>query len=243
MTLRWSVQVTTAPRQVDYLSDTLHSLDCAGWAEAATIHNDEDRRLGSWGNLQRALKAAAEVDPDVALFLQDDCLLSDNTREYLEAVLPGQPWWGNGKLGCLSLYLNEATSRKLKPGFSIAPMELMGQWGGGAVAFLMPRESLQAIAANPPWPQSYHLSEIWLQSFCATNKLIWVDHCPSLVRHLGRVSALKVIPNERQPRPEPAWSEWRHESDWCQNALSLIPKSAQPESKPVPKKTAKTALF
>src|SRR5271157_5484830 len=124
--MKWTVSVTTTSRiNGGYLQETISAMKAAGWWKEVAIHDDVDQSLGPWGNLIVAIRAAASADPDVALFVQDDTLISANAREYIETTLPMLD-----SIGIASLYLNEATEKKVGRGWSIAPMEKMGQWGG-----------------------------------------------------------------------------------------------------------------
>jgi hypothetical protein len=74
---------------------------------------------------------------------------------------------------------------------------------------VVPNWAVDKLLANPV--KHFCLAEQWLFRFCRKENMLWVQHVPSLVRHIGRVSALDAVPNEPTPRRQRAWTGARHE--------------------------------
>jgi len=78
--------ITTAPRRVSYLDETLSSLSRAGF-DTPIIIDDEDKTFGPYGNFRRALRIALREFPkaEVIAVFQDDILVVDRLRAWIDA--------------------------------------------------------------------------------------------------------------------------------------------------------------
>lgn len=96
--MRIACGVTTAPRRVSYLDDTIESLYDAGFKEPVIIEDDEN--FGSYRNFKRAVSMLLHCQPEsdaVAIF-QDDVQVAVGLRDRLQ--WPESP----ERIGVVSLY-------------------------------------------------------------------------------------------------------------------------------------------
>lgn len=222
--MKWSVGITTAPRHggTSYLADTVKSLEQAGWPDV-TIFGDygskpfkgipthivQDRRVGSWPNFQRALRWMREhVRADAYMVCQDDILLARHCREWLEPEL-----WPFPKIGCMDLYVSAVTSQDMTAGWYASQDE---PYGTGALAVVMPRESVDALLDNPTGKGSMSKTDYFLEKFCCDTQRPFVRHNPSLVRHIGKVSTFENRGGDRPITRD--WIPARHEGEWVADA-------------------------
>lgn len=215
--MKWAVGVTTAPRDESYLDWTLAACESAGWPPV--VFNDAEKTLGPWGNFLRSAAALADRPVDAIIMLQDDVLLAKNLRPWLEKQLAASAWWST--CGIISLYSCEGMSRDLDRGWNAIPWRYVKACGSGACAVLMRRQVAQRILDDPPAPSAFCLTDVWLKRVCYRERLDWIEHCPSLCRHVGVVSALVDVPGERRPRSQPKWTPYRHEGVFVEDAGSL----------------------
>ena len=85
---------------VDYLSKVEDSLDRSDWVGDLLLYEDHDRKLGCFGNFNRALKDLIEVsETDYILVSSDDMVFSRNWLSVLIKKIKSTP-----PFGFLSLY-------------------------------------------------------------------------------------------------------------------------------------------
>lgn len=233
--MKWSVGITTAPRAESYLDETIASIKVAGWPHPIVFAEPQSElwvngpnassvqhqvRLGPWGNflftlnfmLASAMRDGNHVDR--LLIFQDDVLVARNCREWLERELAFPlPWH------IMSLYTSNATVLPCEDfrgwfnahGRYRTPGELKDvdpNWFGvGACAIAMTPDMAIGLLHDPPGKGELTKADYHLSTFCIENGVNWLQHHPSPVRHIGRVSTLGMKPN---------WA--REEREWMEDA-------------------------
>jgi hypothetical protein len=203
----WCVGVTTAPRREPTLETTLGSLHAAGWSDVrlfAEPHSEvpsgtEDlfitRRaelLGAFSNWYLGLAELVMRSPDAdAYFLcQDDIVLCQNLRGYLEERL-----WPARAVGVVSVYCAAWQDHFGTVGFH----QLDAGWHScGALAYVFSNAGAKALLTHPLFlqhrthgPESGGASiDSVVGQWCRMSGLPYYVHSPSLVQHVGRTSAL-----------------------------------------------------
>lgn len=138
--LKWSVVVTTAPRQKPKLKTTIQSLLTAGWkdpivfaepdsptCDATTYTNPT--KLGVFHNWLKATNYALNSGADVIMTVQDDVWFHPDSKWFAESAL----WPEN--CGFLSLYTPlhySIVQGKMKP-WGIYPIFTRSLWGAMAM--------------------------------------------------------------------------------------------------------------
>jgi hypothetical protein len=202
----WSIGVTTAPRAVPTLGDCLASLAAAGWDRprlfvdgAVAIppefdhlpRTDRSPRVGAWPNYYLALAEMLMREPeaDAYMLVQDDTLFAGfDVRDYLERIL-----WPGRRPGVVSLFCSQAYTQDT-PGWT----PFRGAWIWCALAFVFPRETAQRFLSDPDvvlhrWSQTRNgLADIDYRvgQWAAARDVPIQYPTPSLVQHIGEVSAL-----------------------------------------------------
>jgi hypothetical protein len=203
----WAVGITTAPRRLPTLEFCLAALLGAGWDEprlfvdeataplparfGAVARSVRETRIGAWPNYYLALAELTLCQPtaDAYMILQDDALLIQHPglRGYLEQVL-----WPGDRPGIVSLYCARPYTQA-SPGWYALPM----QWIWGALAFIFPAELARRFLADPEvvrhrgrGPSGLAGIDILVGRFAYRNDLPVYFPTPSLVQHIGHVSAL-----------------------------------------------------
>lgn len=204
---RWALGVTTAPRRVPTLSETLASLARAGWerprlfvdgdvaipdAFAGLPQTVRSPHVGAWPNYYLALAELLMREPgaDAYMLVQDDVLFCDHAglRGYLERVL-----WPGRRAGIASLFCSRAYTQP-QPGW----YQFQGVWTWCALAFVFSREAAQRFLADREvvqhrWSRGRNgLADIsWrVGRFAALASVPVYFPTPSLVQHIGDVSTL-----------------------------------------------------
>jgi hypothetical protein len=109
--IKWSVVVTTAPRETPKLQTTINCLREAGWdspvvfsepnsyvSDAITVQNEQKK--GVWHNWLQAVEFALDSNADAIMTVQDDITLHPESKLLAERVLNNWP----EDCGYLSLY-------------------------------------------------------------------------------------------------------------------------------------------
>tara|TARA_R110002020_G_scaffold430269_1_gene639940 strand:- start:216 stop:977 length:762 start_codon:yes stop_codon:yes gene_type:complete len=138
--LKWSVVVTTAPRQKPKLDITIKSLRDAGWENPvvfaepdsptcdAETHTNQTK-LGVYHNWMRAAKYGLESGADAIMTVQDDVWFHSDSRWFAESSL----WPDN--CAFLSLYtpLHYSVIRGKQKPWGIYPVYTKSLWGAMAM--------------------------------------------------------------------------------------------------------------
>ncbi len=207
--------VTTAPREIDYLSDTLASLSSAGWPDPVIVAEPESpahkyrnvrhtsKRHGPWGSFLRALRILLDEQPaaDAYAFFQDDILISENCKAWLADQL-----WPADNVGALSLYTCERQDAGGDGWVCGVPSKEHKVYG--LLAVVLPISVARLLTLNPLRPAERNRADVIFGEFCLREGLSWCRHEPSLVRHVGEVSARHTRNGEM------AWTNARHEGRW-----------------------------
>lgn len=226
--MKWAVAVTAAPREgASYLKDTIDSIRAAGWTEGDVygepgtpllcpwpVHvHGGPKTLGPWGQFQRALRASLATFCDAVAIFQDDCRVARGCRAWLEDELSG---WRIGDTGVVSLYTPEETVGDFRPepGWFAVPRKRM-PYAYGAVAVVIMRSVAEQMIDTLPRPLERTKTDYYLSMWCKQNGLRFVYHHPSLVRHVGRTSAIRTGP------ASPPWTPARHEGEFIKDCLCL----------------------
>jgi len=221
------VAVTAAPRDgADYLPGCLESVRAAGWgrltvyAEPGTPEHWPDTRvadhsLGPWPNFQRVVADSLAEPWDYLAVFQDDCLVARGLRPWLEAWLARWPFENTG---VVSLYSSARTIHNLKPdrGWFAISRDRLPWTACGAVALLLMRPEAERLAVKFPFPSDRTKTDYHLNNWCRDNGVQWVEHNPSLVSHVGRVSAVLTGIGRNTP-----WYAARHEGEWAADCRNL----------------------
>lgn len=197
------IVVLTSPRKTDYLPNTLAALDAAGAMDVTEklVLSDGPRekscdwpiailqKKGSKYALWQAIIGAAAAKSERLLFFEDDVLPSKNAvRRMLSHPIPKNAF-------LLSFFdLGEAFATVVDA-TTVMPnglYEMDGSAFSSMCAVAIPRRSLRILARMEP-PEFFYCTEN--QSDTALNvvmqmrKLTYALHHPSLVQHIGDVSA------------------------------------------------------
>ena len=176
-----------------------------------------DKSIGAWPQFQRAVRGCLAEPCDALVVFQDDCLVAANCREWIEAL---PPWPAN--VGVVSLYTAEGAVRAYKPGpgWFLLPNDGKVASTHGAVAIMMLRGIAERLAAAFPSPRDRCKTDFHLEKWCRRKGLRIAAHNPSLVRHVGVVSAVKRSKKGR-PREAPGLSRWRREAGWVADCRKI----------------------
>jgi len=205
----WAVAVTTAPRKVPRLPETLASLQAAGWGpESVTVFGEPGSEvptgwpaslspvnLGGWKNFERALCQTLRDRPDAAtvFMVQDDVSVSPDLRAMLETLeLPTD--CGMFSPYCPSTYRPALESQGTGP-FRVFPGPFQGiKWFGmiGACTLAFPREVAEQLATHQ-FVREY-AGHRWIDGVVghtvhAIGRTTYF-HWPSLALHTGDASTL-----------------------------------------------------
>lgn len=203
----WAVGVTTAPRSVATLAQSLTSLAAAGWdtprlfAEPGTIIPPafehlpitlRDQTLGAFPNWYLGLAELVMRAPaaDAYLMCQDDVLFADGLRHYLE-----QADWQSLDAGVISVYCPSHYATDSDPGFHV---ENRGWQSWGALAYLLPAASARALIGDRrviehrlggPADGLRNIDSV-VGRWCKSVGKNYVVHAPSLAQHIGDTSTI-----------------------------------------------------
>lgn len=204
---KWSVGVTTAPREQCMLAVTLASLAGAGWHEPrlfiepgvtlpvgaeSLARSHRDQRLGAFPNFYLALAELVLREPhaDAYLMCQDDILASAGARGYLEELL-----WPAGQIGVVSLFC----ASHLAAGRPAGLYRDQGAWQAfGAQAYVFPAAAARRVITTQevlehrltgPAEGRKNIDSV-VGQWCRREGLGYWLHEPSLVQHIGETSTL-----------------------------------------------------
>lgn len=179
--------VTTAPREVSYLEQTMASLHDAGFSAVAI--SDDAERAGINANYKAAIRQVLErQEADAILVCQDDIVVAKGLADWLKSLE-----WPGEHVGCLSLYCAQPY-QQADTGFwefPLQPTRIMRQpWAKvyGALCMLWPRASAERFVNDPPPFIGKSKVDQLIGKWCMeTGHSLWV-HSPSLVEHIGSTS-------------------------------------------------------
>jgi hypothetical protein len=230
---RWAAGVTTAPRKVAYLHDTLASLREAGWekGDAPVIFAEPgseivqgyvthkaggQKRHGPWPNFLRALRTMIEERPaaDTLAVFQDDILIAHGTKKWLERQL-----WPCPCPGVISLYTSAETAKDRKPGWFELTEDELPTRAYGALAVVMPVGAVRMLLEDPPGTGTLTRTDYWLGRFCLETGLGYRQHIPSLVRHAGLFSAVSDLAEGNPGK----WTDARREGPCIMDVQQIDP--------------------
>jgi len=213
--MRVATAITTAPRAVSYLQKTLRSISSAGFdidliaADCGKyiVEGDipvlcSDVRLGSQGNFLAALDVLLTCDVEAILVFEDDIRVARGLRKWLDTALwPDDP----DEIGAISLYTPSQDHFGLSGWFRYdltptdmdkAPFRRLS----GACAYLMPFKSALRYARECRFDRKLTRDRAMAQ-WCQNAGLGYIAHTPSLVEHIGAVSAVReTVACTRQAR-------------------------------------------
>ena len=203
----WSVGITTAPRRVPTLERTLASLKAAGWGDIAVFAEPgvslpagaidcrltrRGQRLGAFPNWYLALAELYMQAPRSGAYLicQDDVLLAEGLRAYMEGVL-----WPGPVVGVVSVYCPSHVGRGKSHGFHAHD----GGWNtAGALAYLFPNPSVRAFLSDPMVVNHRHHGpasgmrniDSLVGAWCRQSRRPYFVHVPSLAQHIGSTTTV-----------------------------------------------------
>lgn len=200
----WEIGMTTAPRAVDYIEETLEGIRQAGWHETPLVSGEAGSplpkgclsfrnkiSLGPWPNFRRVLELLLAVPwrVDRYLLMQDDVLLSKNLRSRLDAEVLSDD--------CIySLYCagpNDSGGENEWHEIEGVPKKAYG-----ALAYMMTARVAERLLAWKPPNASRTKTDFWVGRFCRDEGLKYLCHSPSYAKHIGDRSALE---SEHRPIP------------------------------------------
>lgn len=202
--MHWAVAVTTCDRQgADYLPATLKSILKAGWIPDY-IHHDF-MHAGAWPSFLASVRAVRALSPraDAYLIFQDDICVAENARDWIERDFSNG--WPSVQPGVVSLYTAQEVHERHAngDGWFVFPENTPCGRMAGALAIILHPVFAKALVDDPPGQNAKNQADIWLCRATKNARRTWVTHIPSLVRHVGQVSAIGTHP----------WSNWRHEGE------------------------------
>lgn len=174
--MNWAVGVTTAPRPIATLEQTLKSLKQAGFGPCQLF--DDRTRTGAWRNWLRAVRELLEKHPnaDALLICQDDVVLCRGLREYLEGSL-----WPADDVAVCSPYC-PTLYRSPQPGWH---REDHGWDLVGAVCWAIPRTAAEAMLRDLGQVKAdRHIDARIGRWALQTGRSVWY-HSPSLAQHVA----------------------------------------------------------
>ena len=204
---RFAVGITSAPRPRPTLARCVASVIGAGFAPTVYAEPGTDltgvscpvvvrpERLGCWRNYVQTLRdlLAAEPRAQAIVIFQDDIVVAQRTREFLEHDL-----WPSDRTGVVSLYspdfkLYEARE---KTGWK----RIHSQWLMGACAMVYPREVAEALSRHTTWrggakrtikdPAKWKAVDTWIGHAVHAEKRHAYYPNPSLCQHIAETSSI-----------------------------------------------------
>lgn len=204
---RWSVGMTTAPREIPTLERTLQSLAAAGF-ESLRLFAEPDSpvpsffpkseitwrngRLGAFPNWYLALAEMVLREPvaDAYFLCQDDVIFATGLRRYLEESL-----WPVPQVGVVSVFCPSHYGLRKSPGFH---KENHGWDTWGALAYIFPAVSARSLLSHPHVMEHRRRGPLngmanvdcVVGRWCQAAELPYLVHVPSLAQHTGDTSTL-----------------------------------------------------
>lgn len=202
----WSVAVTTAPRPVPALADSLRSIVAAGWPnvfifaekgtdkEASLKGLDDEiegllwiqhkRVWGPWNNLILALENLTLMEPwaEYYLIFQDDVQVTESLRPKIEQDIRDNAF---DKTGVISLYAGRKNHFDAPGWHYRTPYEMPRYAHQGAQAYAFDRELAQEFIQHAPNRKQFACADVNTGRFCRRRGYGMWFHSPSFVRHTG----------------------------------------------------------
>ena len=178
MGFEWSVGITTAPRPVPTLGQTVASLGRAGWLNLSIVR--DTRGIGAWRNWIGGLRLLIRRQPraDAYMICQDDVVFCRGLRSYLQRSL----WPAERETVALCSVFTPAAYQTSPPGWH---RQCRGWYLSAAQAWVIPPESARAIVAElADLDASKHIDNHIGKWARQTGRVPWY-HAPSLAEHVG----------------------------------------------------------
>lgn len=190
--MRFHVAVTTAPRKVEYLPQTLDSLTDAGFRNIAVVRDTED--AGPWPTFKKALRSLLNYakPEDWLVVFQDDVRVSRGLSGWLTEHVPCDREWDD--VACVSLYCagpNHQTDYAGWHQYNLTDRRWVKAYG--ACGLMMPADSAQLMLDDNPRPENRSKTDMNVAEWCAGRGLSYLFHSPSLVQHIGAQSTLHSV--------------------------------------------------
>lgn len=191
----WRIGITTAPRKFDYIDQTIEGAIKAGFHVFEVFHDIDQE--GPWKNFKKTLTELSRKEPNledpfpVCLVLQDDILLTENLKEYLELDSFIHDEIESGSI--MSLYTS-AYHHNEEIGWHSIPSDDLPRKCYGALAVMMSRDTaieLLEQSKNGLGVSCKNKTDFWIGKFCQVNERHYLQHSPSFCFHLGIVSSLE----------------------------------------------------
>ncbi|QDU09831.1 hypothetical protein [Gimesia aquarii] len=213
----WAVGMTTAPRKLPTLEQSIHSLADAGWNEPRLFVEPEteipgaaqslpislrDETLGAFPNWYLALTELVLRQPlaEAYFLCQDDVLFASGLRGYLEQRL-----WPARKVGVVSIYCPSHYANEKSEGFHL---ENHGWDNWGALAYIFPNSSARKFLSDllvlnhrgfGPAEGMRNIDSV-VGLWCQRSELNYFVHTPSLAQHIGDTSTIWMRGSNRGRR-------------------------------------------
>lgn len=200
--------VTCENRELNTLNTTLAMAQIAGCA--ASLVQFDTVNLGAWGNWRACLKRLVDLADAgkyrFLLVLEDDAVLSSGLAKYLETFSLAHDV-------IYSLYCaNGSPANKIFREWNFGFHEVEApRFSWGALAYLMHIDLARKILAAPPFPDRKDGTDHAIGVFCKTNKIPYLVHFPSLVKHIGAISSLEEVGGNNEYRQAKYWVSDCHE--------------------------------
>lgn len=203
------VAVSTCQRQVNYLGNTLRSLDTTGARDMPKVlmwnGTDADVKISFesfWSikknpepkstrtNLWAAIRLAAEMKVDRLLYFEDDIVACRNAVTHMAQVpIPEQ-------VGVMSFFDQRLVSKTVPNGVYTIPIKKISKGLWGMVAVVFPRGALGHLAKQDPFSvlkdEPERNGDRVVGLFLQDSKWPRIGiNAPSLCEHVGAVSAAR----------------------------------------------------
>lgn len=179
--------VTTCPRQVTYLAETLTSLRVAGFDPL--VFEDPNLKGSRWA-LRNALGSllARYPEADVYAVFQDDILAAKGLCGWLERNLwPADP----ATIGICSPYTASVNSQPQPGWFDLNQIPVFRPFG--ACSLIFPNHSAKRFLAESRPDGMLSGSDTQVGLWCRSAGLGHYSHTPSLIQHVGKVSSICLM--------------------------------------------------
>lgn len=168
---KWAVGITTSPRKYPTITKTIKALEGAGWNEGTIFaepgeygHNNQNwpyvyrhKNAGIFGNWMLGLYELfiRNIDADAFFMIQDDIVISPNTREYLENAL-----WFSDEPHLVSLFGPNAIDKDENNGWRSTT-----EYHGGPNSIIMSHETVQEVLSSLTPLRYYGVQKLKNSSF------------------------------------------------------------------------------
>ena len=206
--MTWQVAMTTAPRKgVDYLAQTLESLDLAGWdSNEVTLNCEPDSPIpasfpegnayhnfhieGPWPSFKRALFLSTRRPARVYMICQDDIVFPADLRWHLETDPQFMRLIDDNNV--ISLYTAGPNHVENGGWHQITKLPKLAY---GALAYVFPAKVAKELTYWNHSSTSKTKTDHWVGKFVSLNpdREYWT-HSPSFIQHVGAISSLTNDP-------------------------------------------------